>query len=435
MPTTVEKDVLRPGTYRLRDGSSHTYTAADIRTAAVNGRAMLAQGNAVPLIWEHDIEAVPVPLQTLLHSVKNPRAWSAGFARNCFGHTEDFDVREETGGPVLYMRNQVYKPEDAARWKAARFCSPRLDRNYCDGDGTVYPGVSVTHLAATPKPIQTNQFPVMLSADAKPIPYRGSVTVFLSNAEEIKMAKDKTDDDADDVVENDDDAAVVVDPPADTGDSGSKGIQRLKAALNSIGVTLPDTASSMADICLSIESIAAHGINVDGGDDDDFADDDVGAMAGAPADTAPSNAPAMMSQIDTTAAGKAIVNAHRKQLIARVELLSKRGMQCGVIDGPYAKELLRKVQGANLSLTAEGDFVRTGITDEIATVEHLVNNAWKGSRRGPGNKRRTVNLSTLGVVSIPNPSGLSDTAQAAAVVAARDEAMKRLTGHLPAAAK
>lgn len=415
MPT-VEKDVLRPGTYKLRDGSTHTFTAQDVRACAANGRRMMDAGEAVPLIWEHDLDAVPIPLENLLASVDNPRDWTASFAKNCFGHIAGFKLVDEDGVPVLYSVNEVYKAEDAEKWKAARFCSPRIDRDYMDGQGRIFPGASVTHLAATPKPVQTNQFPVMLSATpgSSRVPFRGTTTIFLSADGDKPMADPKKDD-------------------ADGGKpEGKSGVEsRLKNVLAQLGHTIPDSATDMETICISLEALAANGGaaggTVDDGDGDDFNPDNPdggdGMATAGTGDTTPASAPMMMS----------VMNAYRKQLGDRVQKIAKRGMAVGVIDGVYARDLERKVTGAQLSLTKAGDLQRSELVQEIDTVERLVNNAWTAAKGKPG-KRGTgpVNLSRTAGVQLPNPNGMSDEQLAMAVQKAKEDTERRLG--IPAAA-
>lgn len=418
----VEKDVLRVGTYTLRDGSQHTFTAQDVRSAVANGRKMLRRGEPCPVIWEHDAEAVPMPIHSLLSALASPRDWAADFTRHCFGYAKDFKLKMEKGLPVAYMVNEIPKADDAERWKAARYCSPRIDRNYCDGSGRVYPGASITHLAATAKPVQTNQAPVMLSATpTRKVPYRGTQTIFLS--QEIPVADTKDDDKG--------------------GAGGGSGCEaRVKNALAQLGFTLPDTATNWESIAISLEALAANGAGGgdDLGDEDEFNPDDesgdttAGNSPGQGTTTAAAP-PMMMSglngQLETAAKG--IVAGYRKQLVARVEKLCKGGMACGVIDGPQARELARRAGGSELSLTQAGDINRTELVAEIETLERCVANALKGRRTG-GRRTgggRQIDLSKLGIVTVPQPNGLSDTANAEAIEAARKAAELRISGRAP----
>lgn len=438
----VEKDVLRPGTYTLRDGSKHTFTEQDVRSCVANGRKMLAVNQSAPLIWEHDLDAVPTPLHTLLSGI-GVRDKAAGWARHCFGHAVDFDLRIEDGKPVAYMVNDIPDEDDAKRWKAARYCSPRIDRNYCDGAGRVYSGASITHLAATPKPIQTNQFPVMLSAlPGKKVPFRGTTTILLAEGEP-NMPKDANGEEvvADDAPPKTETPPPPKDePPANTGGTtpmaDNAKIGRLKNALAMMTINLPDSATDLDSICISLEAIAANG-GIDNGDDDyDLGGgDDPSAQAGnSPnlANTAPQGAPMMMSAMATAGEAK-VVNGYRKQLIARVERLCQRGMESGMMDGVQAKELERKVTGAQLSLTEAGDMARSDLITEIEIWERVTGNAAKINKRGRNRFVRQAagaNLSALGAVVIPNPGNAPEISEA---VAAAAKATSERLSRLPAA--
>ncbi len=49
--------------------------------------------------------------------------------------------------------------DDAKRLPAVRFVSPRIEKDVKDGTGKVWPGLSITHLAVTDRPVQTPQQP------------------------------------------------------------------------------------------------------------------------------------------------------------------------------------------------------------------------------------------------------------------------------------
>jgi len=149
-PWEVWKDVLYPGRVVVRQGGdycSYTFRPADLAAACGTGNEQLAAGWHVPACWEHQ-DVTPVRLS------RSER--DEVFARTVFAHAKGFRVR---GGraEVLLAGDD---PADLAQFKKVRFVSPELRWDWVDTDGRLWPGLNITHVAATPRPVQRHQEPV-----------------------------------------------------------------------------------------------------------------------------------------------------------------------------------------------------------------------------------------------------------------------------------
>jgi hypothetical protein len=237
---TVHKDLLRPGTYTLPNRVKWTCTPADVRNACVIGNRMLHHADALspPLIWEHDWNAEAIPLRVLLSAMAGDerREFAAGFAKNVFGHASRYYLRDERGQPALWAEARI-KADAAPRFEVARYVSPRVDHDYRAGDGTYWPGATVHHIAATPRPVQLSQLPVMLSGLIGPGRSRRSAIlsrVFLG----ATMADEKDD---------------------EGGEGGADaGLKKLLTALANFGINLPEGINSIEDLGLAIDTLAAN---------------------------------------------------------------------------------------------------------------------------------------------------------------------------------
>lgn len=141
-----EKDVLYPGTYHLGDGRVVTYTRDDVVHMAQRTKDMVAAGLAIPVCWEHQDDAVPLSAAEL-------RARRARFNLGFLAKG-----RVSPGG-FLEAVLDVPLADDAQRLPAVRFISPEIRRDWIDGSGRLWPGLSITHLAATARPVQHKQQP------------------------------------------------------------------------------------------------------------------------------------------------------------------------------------------------------------------------------------------------------------------------------------
>jgi hypothetical protein len=147
MPTFV-KDALYPGTYRLAGGRKVTYTRADIPHLARRLRDMKDSGLLVPLTWNHRQGPDGKPM-TEEDQISTATRFTLGFA----------DDAETTDEGYLQIKVNVPSEDDAKRLPVVRFISPAIKKDYIDGSGRLWKGLSIIHLAVTPRPVQSKQRP------------------------------------------------------------------------------------------------------------------------------------------------------------------------------------------------------------------------------------------------------------------------------------
>jgi hypothetical protein len=361
---TVHKDLLRPGVYTLPNRVKWTCSPGDVRNACVVGNRMLGHADALapPLIWEHDWNAEAAPVRVLLSAMagERRREWAAGYASNVFGHPTRFYLKDEGGRPVLWSENRI-KPDAGRRFEAARFVSPRIDHDYTAGDGTHWPGATVHHIAATPRPVQLGQLPVMLSGLIGAGRSRKSFLINRVYLGGNPMADEKDKD----------------------GDGGADaGVKRLLTSLANFGINLPDGVNSVEDLALAIDTLAANNAGGATGGDEDPLDD----LDAAPGDAAPAGA--MMSDVAAN---------HRKRLVARLKKIEGHAVKRHIQTAPQLRQLeadlTRVPEPALLSDLAGRQPDRNSAVARLVAVENALREAIRpGSTRAHG---QAVQLSDL----------------------------------------
>jgi len=172
-----EKDALYPGTYHLPDGRKVTYSLADVRHLGQRAKAMISAGLQIPVAWEHQDDAVP----------QSEAERRANRARFNLGHATDAGVSPEG---YLTARVEVPVADDAKRLPAVGFVSPEIRRDWIDGSGKLWPGLSITHLAVTPRPVQHKQKPFK--------PVKMSLDVVRLSLADVRLGDNPVDEEKDD---------------------------------------------------------------------------------------------------------------------------------------------------------------------------------------------------------------------------------------------
>jgi len=148
MATTVVKDVLYPGVIRKPGRDPLPLTGADIDNAVTAANTLIRDGYTIPFYWEHQPDEGPVKLS----SEDKP----AHVAKHTFGHVAEA-FKDEIG--VLQLKLHVEDDKDAERLPKVRFVSPELRKDWKDSEGRVWKGWTISHVAATPVPVQRQQKP------------------------------------------------------------------------------------------------------------------------------------------------------------------------------------------------------------------------------------------------------------------------------------
>lgn len=409
----VEKDVLYPGRVVVPGPGgrpmSYTFTPHDARHIARTANAQLADGWHQPLAWEHqDVE--PVRLSQGETARLSQAEKDREFAKSVFGFAKAYRV-----GPDGRVRVTLAgtDPRDLEQFKKLRFVSPEIQWDWRDSDGRVWRGPSITHIAATARPVQRHQTPVgvRMSLRAREIqsfekfvgavrvaptlhpstPPAGRLRLSLSDYEAPPMA-DELDFGASDDTE---------------GDTGGKGTgkgsawERIAAALESVGIKLGGVeikdADHLADL---IEVACANGEDADMAGDDDLSDLDeepepnqpAGDVAQPPEGAAA--APQPPFQMSLQAARKQQQQAEgfaRKNLASRIDALEADRKVTPAI----AADLRSQIPALRLSFAGSGEVKANALTLKLDAYEALPKNAaW--SPAAPRGKKVAARLSTRG---------------------------------------
>lgn len=415
----VWKDIFRPGQYRDQSGALQRFTKKDVLDAKANIDRMLShcEAWAPPAIHEHDWTSCPVPISQLLSVYETDRNRRADTTRNTFGHVKKAEIRMENGKPVLWACHEIPDPADADAWKRARYCSPRVDWDVTDPLGRKYPGACIIHVAATTRPIQVDQKPVMLSA------WGAGTRSLLLSRDPMADGKDDTDD--------------------GTGSGGASGdLSRLKDLCSRAGFPIPDSATDMNSVLVAFEAgIMAR----DGGAPENEPETDDGDADNSPSPQDSSGAttsvsPAMLSglaNLDASVrnAATAGINAlamvtqnTRTNLLERLGKVEKTAVESGHCTPKKIADLKAKLNTVSLSFMPDtGALVRRGaileleaIEDAVRTVKRIQANNGKGKP-----KTKSISLGSLPTGTAPMGS-VSQEELDAAIKAAADAAAARV---------
>lgn len=226
------KDVLWPGEHHLHDGRVARFSRSDCESAFRNLKGMIEKGRNVPVAWGHQPVEPYDPFARLAEEIKG-----------ICGHA----VGAKMEGGVVWALLDVPDEKDAETLKKVRFCSPEVRNKhkagtdaegrdvflpgYRDGAGTVWPGHSITHIAATGKPVAVNQSPfqpVQLSEER--------MWLSLDDREALQMA-----DDGDKKGEGD-------------GGGGDASLGALIEALREHGLSIPDEVKDMEHLVIAVKA-------------------------------------------------------------------------------------------------------------------------------------------------------------------------------------
>lgn len=419
----VDKDIFFPASVVAPDGERYTFTAADVRRTYANGVGQLGADPplAVPGIWEHDARAEMVPMTAFLSAMNDYdefRDWAVKWVKGAYGHVAGYGLKETADrGPVMYARLWVNDDADADKLVNARFVSCRLDANYQTPDGRVWPGWSVNHVAATPRPVLVNQQPFSRSAMLSAGNRFPRATVYLS-LEGAKMAAD------------DDDKGGDKKKPDNTPGQGDALGRCLTALTTLLGKPLPDSVVDIDTLALALEMAAAlKGSDLGGADDlDEFGLEDTEQAAG--------GAPVMMSSLspEQVRAHKIMEAGERAKRVATATKVGGILAKAGRIPAAKAAALVKEAQTVSLSMLANGRWTSPldARLSDLTDVARTFTGGKAGRRAGRVDLSQTVGI---GIPDPPAPDGRDKTAKAARVAAAVEAAENRVTQGMGGAAQ
>ncbi len=371
----VWKDVLYPGriTVAGADGEpvSYTFRNEDVSTIERNGNAKLADSWNIPVCWEHqDVEPV-----RLSQAEKDRR-----MAQGVFGDAGKF--RTQAGRLQVLLKGD--DEADYKQFQKVKFVSPEIQWDWMDSDGHVWNGPTITHIAATPRPVQRHQEPVgairlsfpgakslseLFSTLPKTSRVAGRLRLSLANYEGTAVADD-------------------LDIASLSGD-GKKGKgspwERIAASLLKIGVKIgdggnikdPDHLADLIDVaCMNSEAAAPEEDELLPSEEDDAPPE--GDMEQPPEGA--TEAPPPPVQMSHT---NKLVEVHREKLVAAAVRLGKKGY----VPPTVANDIETRAKKVRLSLKANGDLEMNPVLAEILAYQKLApNTAWapKGDKKPAG---------------------------------------------------
>lgn len=152
---TVEKEVIRPGTYWYEDLETgeprkFTVTPEHCRYWNEQGNAMLSAGLTVPVPVEHDFSAHPMtPAEKLL----NNSGWVDDYYLKTIKDKDGKEIKD-----VLFSKLKIEDPKIAEKLPTTiKWTSPWIN-SFMDGNGREWKNV-ISHLALTARPRIINQQP------------------------------------------------------------------------------------------------------------------------------------------------------------------------------------------------------------------------------------------------------------------------------------
>jgi len=409
-PWTLWKDIAYAGRVVVptEDGgaASYTFTPADLRHIAGTGNAKVRDGWQIPLCWEHQ-DVTPERLRM------SRGAKDRDFARGVFGRIERFDLTPDGRLKALVTGDD---PRDLDQFRKVRFVSPEIQWDWTDTDGRTWRGPTVTHLAATPRPVQRHQHPVGADPD-RPHPrltaagnLESLVRMSLGAGpagpggvgRRLRLALEhyavpKGHPMADD---------LDTTPPEieSAGPAKKSAWARIAEALAKCGVKIGDGANiknpeHLADL---IEVAAMNSEEYDEPDGDEMLppetedlDEPPGDLEGPPEGTTTPPPPPFQMSLD--AHKGRVVELEREKLIGRAQSLVRRGAAPAVIN-PFVAQIKK----ARLSLTGNARLAPHPLVAKLEAFEEMAKaGTWKAPPAAGGKKTR---LSQRGAARPADPS-------------------------------
>ncbi len=401
----LRKDFLLPGTWTLADGRTVRYSRADAAEQVQRTNELVAAGVPIPLYREHQ----GTPGQFITPDYLSMSV--ADKARNTLGWVEGAEL-DDAGIACAIL--QVPDDDDARNLAAIRFASPELAYDAPDGTGRVWRGRSMTHLAATPRPVQLGQRPFqrlsLNETDRRPV--RLSLEGY--------MADDTpTPDDADtpDVPDVKPDADTPQDLPGKSDD-----FVALVQALRDAGLNIPDEVQDLQHLVIAVKACQPA--------KPEETPDPAGAgkpadQAGKPVEGASQQAAPVLMSLDAAQSpmGTKLVASLTKTIEADIADIK-------TVPRPIKVDWLQRLKTTErLSLDVNADPVKTDLLVEIAFAKKLPPLSIHVQAGGKGAVRMSADAGD--VVEVPNPVEDAEKAHRERIEKDTDERAKRLSVNPP----
>lgn len=381
------KDVLWTGRWQypnevLRLGSS------DLTGAVLNANCMIGKGSAVKLCWEHQPNVVPKPASQWAKELANPFN-AATWAKSVIADATQFRMaKDDAGKPIVQavIDDSKLSADERRQIERAGKVSCRLDHNLRDpATGTLYPGWSISHIAVTPKPVQSKQGPFIHMSKSD---WPSDRTVYMGEGNPMadenddKKKKPASDDAPPDKEPDGDDAPAEEIPSEPQGPTGNRAkLMRLMGVLNAgWGINIPETVTDFDSLILSLETLAANPSDAGGNDPAALDPNAPDATTAAPG----GSMPMMMSAIEMAKKHPRKVANDRDELRSEIKAL----VRAGQIPAYLGQEWLDKADAKTFAMSyaaADSSLVRDGLFAAVDAIREYVIKGTFLSRKGAKN--------------------------------------------------
>lgn len=392
----ASKDILWEGRWTYPGGRVLNVRTKELENAMNQGNRMLKSGLPLPWCWDHQPGVAPVPVQMSASVLGDPDT-RAAVAKNTIPLDTKalrIEERDHRGHKrkvlVADFDDSKLSPTEKAQVQAAGKVSCRLVTDFHDarGNGRIYGGLSVCHIAVTPKAVEPNQGPFVMSSSVPEIE-RGKWGEMWDMAFGKEEGEDDTGEyetaggepDGDEVagettgdgeeadpladVEGPAMPAPVVPAPAAPIPAGPlPEMSAILTSLNTLGLPLsPDDVTDVKSLALALKIMATAGLQAKNTAQND-PDSDLSNTVGAGA-----SPPIMMSQSAMLAKAPDTVARDRDNVKAKIQRLHNRGK----IPGPTYDLLLQEFGAFEMSYAAgSGRLQQTGLIRDLQTLDRLL---------------------------------------------------------------
>ncbi len=347
MSKRIWKDVLYPGTLHVPTGDPSqpvrvvTFTQDELNNVVRVNRQKVAEGWNVPACWEHQ-DVWPVHLSQ----------WDrlAQQTKNVFAPVVDYRL-SKTGAVEACIE---VDDSDIPTLKRVKYVSPRVSWDWRDSTGRTWPGMTITHVAATPRPVQHKQRAFDLSQSSS-----GYAHIHLSADyyQNLKLSEGGMDEELE-----------TIDTPTE-GEGGDSGkLSEAISVLESLGLHLGD-GTTMDNLCerlvAAAKTKAAHTGELD--EEEELEEPEMEDVSNdMPEDVGPSTQPPPVTlslQKQQALAAKLA----KTNIQARIERLRKSGR----VTPHIADSLATSLQSVTLSFGDDGELVSNSLLSKVEAYEAL----------------------------------------------------------------
>lgn len=409
--TSLYPDVPLYGTTDTGERVSVEFSANDSRHLHQRVKEMLAAGLQIPVAIEHQSSAKPMYHDDWERYLAE-RAWAT-----C-GYLVDAEVMPDGKLKLIF---EVPNSDDAKRVEVIKFVSPEIMTDFVDGSGRMWDGMSITHLAVTPKPVQHIQDSVtrLSLSQRNRRNWPGFVRLSLGasnmaeeyedldNTEEIETEEEEIEEtESDEGGEEEfaeEDEVFNEEPEVDPVSTA-----RMEAisSLAGLGIMLPDNVENELEFYKFIQVAAMNAkpaMEPDGDEEelpeedleDEFVPDETMPTG---VEEAPDDSPVMLSMAKISKLEKVYVDNFKQKIRQRIAKVEKNDPDAGA-------DLLQKLPAVRFSLgyDKEGQprIKKNAFTIQLETAERLTN----GKKLRPskkGAKRFSVQPAKTKIPAKPN---------------------------------